>query len=110
MRKILMSFGIKRFMSSFLIIIIFVFSSCTDNGGSERIKELASQLQEGQTYAEVCEIFGDEGVDVGSGTILFEWSFGKEGKVLVWFTESPESHCKTPDDLIVSSVRTESVE
>ena len=105
-----MSFGIKRFMSSFLIIIILVFPSCTDHGDSRRIKELVSQVQEGQTYAEVCEIFGDEGVDVGSGAILFEWDFGKEGKVLVWFTAPLESDCKTPDDLIVSSVRTESVE
>ena len=105
-----MSFCVKRFISSFFIIIVLIFPSCTDYGGSKRIEELASQVQEGQTYAEVCEIFGDEGVDVGSGTFLFEWNFGKEGKVLVWFTESLEADCKTPDDLIVSSVRTESVE
>ena len=63
-------------------------------------RELAEQISPGMTYDEVCTLLGGEGKDIGSGAIIYEWTFKDQGRILAWFNHIDEQ-------MIVSSCRFE---
>jgi len=66
----------KKTLCTILIISMFIIaiSSCAPTANN------AKKVTPGMTYLEVCEIMGGEGVDVGSGYIIYEWEL-LNGKV-----------------------------
>lgn len=88
--------------------ILLPFAGCSSDrsGESASIDALAEQIVPGQTYAEVCSLLGREGVDVGSGAIIYEWALEGDQKLLVWFSK-PDGESCLPDDLIVTECRIE---
>ena len=74
---------------SVIIVILCVFLGKI--AYIEGFKARASTIKEGMTYTEVVEIMGDEGTDIGSGAIIYEWKITSDTCLYVWFSINREN-------------------
>ena len=68
------------------------------------MEERAKLVRQGMTYAEVRDIMGNDGKDIGSGAILYQWDLTETQCLYVWMKSVyPNESLETiyPDDCIV---------
>lgn len=54
------------------------------------VKDPLNAVQVGQSYPEIVAALGCEGVEVGSGFIIYEWQLADGGKLLIHFAANEE--------------------
>lgn len=110
-------------MAAIIIICLISLVSCTEDvekntsntntsqsneTETEDTASIVTKIVPGMTYAEVRALIGSDGTEIGSGAILYEWSFKDGEKLFVWFSNSDSTDATIPDNLIVTESDLES--
>ena len=115
---------INLFLTVFLLLlsVSVVFVACNDadadkptestdessessESGTLGYEEMLASLEEGMTYRQFADILGGDGVDIGSGAIIYQWDTG--GHMVTAWLQAPvfDGEYTYPDELIVQSFR-----
>jgi hypothetical protein len=109
--KLMLRNNTKIFTFILLVVHLFIAIGCagidnkTETLSTSEAEMVIQQIVAGKTtYAEVKELIGIDGTDIGSGAIIYEWNVEGGGALRIWFNP-PEGSAgvdfTVPDDLIV---------
>lgn len=65
-----------------ILTILCILLACILLASCSSKLDRAKQVKEGMTYDEVKELMGEDGVDIGSGMVIYRWDL-EDGQILV---------------------------
>ena len=93
-------------MKKLIVLLLICLSICPIIGCEKHInlEKEAALVTEGMSYAEIKDLLGDPGVDVGSGIAIYEWQISKNKTLRVAMKKTPDEAAVYPEDYIATRI------